>query len=183
MREIIVEFGLWVSGIEPMILGALAIAATAAASLWVVLGLKSVVDGWLGSRKVLTRTIEVRAADDLGLNEVKLSGDLLKRLPWLTLDDQLMIKSLHTGTEKLFEHASRRNNSDGEAVFMHPTHQRTFTGMDQRLPRLELRHAAPLSIFKYLKTAFQSSARRSELILGFWFVIIGLALEGMLGIL
>lgn len=169
--------GVWLQSQDAGVLGVIAVVAAvlALAGLNAIFGRLLSGVGKLDKSRVYR--VKVEEYDRLEPNEVKLSPDLFDKLPWLSTRDPLRLLSYKTNELIYFDRATGRMTDKHMTVFVNPGTRIALATHSGDSADIKFKHAAPFSPLGYLHAAFTSAARRSELILGFWFVVGAFALE------
>jgi len=183
MTDLFVLLGDFVARLDPLTLGVTTVVVLLILTYKTVTGLFSLWKTLRQERKRYEEVVEIEAEDTLKDDEIKISKPLFKRMPWINSGDPVHVISEFTKSSILFDSASRRNVDDPRKIYVSQKRKLELQGIGGGNPRLQFRHSAPLSPYQHLKFAIQSPARRSEFILGFWFVLLSLSLEMAFGIL
>ncbi|WP_421790735.1 hypothetical protein [Hyphobacterium sp.] len=174
------RIGAWLAAWPTGQLGLLFLVLAGLGGLWLIGSVSRLY--WIirreGSRRIFR--VEVVEADDVEFKDIRLSNELYSQFNWIERGKQIHLQRVENAEPFDFEHVFARN-AKGLSIHVHPDQKHKMVGTNETHALMRFRPPKAFSPFSIIAMAVQSPARRSELIIGFWFVVIGLGAEWMLG--
>ncbi|BDW98803.1 hypothetical protein [Maricaulis maris] len=161
--------------------------------LFLVLGSLSVVALWYllqSIRRAFARDngrqrvkVTIERDETLDDEKIRVSADLVARGRWIQIGEPARVCSLRTDLELNFDELRRKNNASEATIFVNSEIAAKLAGNLGNEALIEFLNPAPVNIWSHVVAAGQSPARRSELIIGVWFVLFSLLAEAVIGLI